>query len=75
MPDLNTNLETVAAEPIEATVDGRTAKNQPLPDLIAAETFIGTAAALQGTNRNGGKRSGWGRVRIARAVPPGAGPC
>jgi hypothetical protein len=74
MPDISDTIETVAAEPAEATVDGQSAKNQPIPDLIAADKHISAKTALEGTNANGGSKSMWGKVRMARGITGGPAP-
>lgn len=75
MPDFDEIIEEQAAEPAEATIDGQTAKNRPLTEILDARDRTETASTLTGTNPNGGKKSAWGQVRMARMKPPGAGPC
>lgn len=36
---------------------------------------LAAAQATAGTNANGGRRSGWGRVVTGRVVSPGPGDC
>ncbi len=72
MPDLSDRLEDMTSEPAAATVDGQSATNQPIPDVIEADRYLAGKEALTGTNANGGKRSAWGCVRMAKGVPPGA---
>ncbi|MBN9521091.1 hypothetical protein J0H58_21660 [bacterium] len=73
MPDLDADaIAANAALPASAGVDGRTAAQVPIADQIKAHQYAAANAAAAGTNENGGKRSGWGMLRTARAVPPGA---
>lgn len=71
MPDLSDTIETVAGEPAEASGDTGSMKQQPIPDLIAADAYLSGKTALEGTGVNGGPKSGWNCLRIARAIPPG----
>lgn len=72
-PDLTNDIETSAAEVKRVTTDGQTTEAHDLPDLIEADQYLkGQDAAGSGTNPNGGVRSGFGMLRPARAVPPGA---
>lgn len=55
-----------------ATVDGRSATAMdPLKQIQVADA-IHSRDLIAGTNANGGAKSGWGFLRPARAVPPGA---
>lgn len=74
MPDPVTadSIAEAAANPQSASVDGQQAAAHPIPDQIEAAKFQASNEALDGTNDNGGPRSGWGRLRTARVVPPGA---
>ena len=72
MPDLDDTIEADAAKPAEAEVDGQKVKKRPLTELIEADKYLEGKTALAGENQNGGPISGWGRVRMARGVPPGA---
>lgn len=54
----------------EFTSDGTTAKAVPVKDMIAAAAYL-NAATIEDA---GGPKSAWARVRMARAIPPGAGP-
>lgn len=73
MADLSEQIETTATDGVaSATVDGRSATAVPIPDLIAADRYLAGKTAVEGTNPNGGKRSAWGKTRMARVVPPGA---
>lgn len=66
------DIGTAASEVESVTIDGQTAANRPLPDLIAADKYTSNKSALTGTNSTGGRRSGWNALRPARVVPPGA---
>lgn len=73
MPDLTADdIAAAAQQPASASVDGRSAAAVPIPDQIAAAKFQAVADALDGTNDNGGPKSGWGKLRPARARPGGA---
>lgn len=72
MADLTTTITQVAGEPQSATSDGQSATAQPLPDLIEADRYLKGTSAVTGTNPQGGPRSGWGSLRMARVIPPGA---
>jgi hypothetical protein len=63
MPDLETTITTVAAEPKEAAADGVSAKQHPLPDLIAADRY------LAGKTARADPRTA---MKLCRIVPPGA---
>lgn len=67
MPDLTDDIEAAAAEPLSASVDGQQAAAHPLPDLIAADKYLKGATALTGENGNGGQKSGWRNLRMARS--------
>lgn len=72
MPDLDADaIAANAALPQSAGVDGQTAAQVPIPDQIKALN-LKAAAAADVPNENGGPASGWGMLRAARAVPPGA---
>lgn len=70
MPDLSDQIEQAASDPASASSDGQAATARPIADLIAADQYLKSQAAL--ANSDGSPRSGWGAVSIARAVPPGA---
>ena len=70
MPDLLTEITTVAGEPAQISTDGQTANSHSLPDLIEADKYLKDASAATA----GTQKTGWARVRMARAIPPGAGP-
>lgn len=73
MPDLDADVIAEAAQkPASASQDGRAAAAHPIPDQIEADKYQKAQTALTGTNPNGGPRSGWGGLRAARAIPPGA---
>ena len=72
MPDLTDEIEIVAAEPQTVSTDGQTASSHSLKDLIAADQYLKGITASDPAV--GGTKSAWGKVRMARAVPPGAGP-
>lgn len=59
-------------EPSSAAVDGQSATNQPIPDVIALQHTASAKSELAGENPQGGKRSGWCALRPAKFIPPGA---
>lgn len=70
--DLNDEIREAAEGPKRAKRDGQEAESHDLSELIKAEQHLASVAAATGTNANGGKKSGWGMLRPARAIPPGA---
>lgn len=72
MPDLSDQIEQAATEPASATSDGQSASSHPLPDLVEADQYLAGKTAVTGDNASGGPRSGWGMLRPARVIPPGA---
>lgn len=73
MPDLTPeSIAEAATQPASASADGRSAAAVPIPDQIAADKYAKAQTGLEGTNDNGGPRSGWGRLRTARASNNGA---
>ena len=71
MPDLSDTIEEAAQDPQSASKDGITATSHPLPDLIAADKYLAGKTAVEGTNDNGGPKSGFGALRPARFIPKG----
>ena len=65
---IKAQTDAVAAEPQSVTTDGQSASEYPLADRLEYEA----ARAEDAAESAGGTKSGWGRVRMARAVPPGA---
>lgn len=72
MPDLSDTIADAAAGPQEVSVDGQTAVERPLDEIITADKYLAQKNALTGTNASGGPRSGWNSLRPARVIPPGA---
>lgn len=72
MADLKPIIEEEAAAPLSSESDGHKATGRPLSDLIEADRYLKSADAGTGTNRNGGPKSAWRGVRMARAIPPGS---
>lgn len=70
--DLQDEIEEVAQRAASTTTELGSSTQQPLPDLIAADRYLAGKDALEGTNSNGGKKSGWRCLRAARAKPPGS---
>ena len=63
-PDLTDLIEAEAALPKKSESDGQSAEARPLTELIAADKYLKSKdAAARG--------SAWGRIKMARAVPPG----
>lgn len=64
MADTTDLAETIAAEaalPLKSETDGQSAEGRPLTDLIKADQYLGAKKS---------KKTAWGRVKMARAVPP-----
>lgn len=61
-----------AAGPQSASQDGRSASAHSIPDQILAHTHKKNADAVEGTNAQGGAKSGWRTLRPAQVVLPGA---
>ncbi|MCC7409092.1 MAG: hypothetical protein IT442_13575 [Phycisphaeraceae bacterium] len=61
--DTNDTLRENASKPAEASVDGQTVKQHPLPDQIAADRYIESKKAA--------RTKGLG-VPLKRLSPPGA---
>ncbi len=72
MADLGSQIDSTAAGPASAKGDAGEVAAQPLPDLIQADQYRQAAAAVAGVNSRGGVKSGWGCLRIAKGIPPGA---
>ncbi|MSR56787.1 MAG: hypothetical protein EXS05_03840 [Planctomycetaceae bacterium] len=62
--DLSTSIDTAAQGPAQVSVDGRSAQQQPLPDLIEADRYLKTVGAVANTKRRG--------LIITPMRPPGA---
>lgn len=60
--DLTQTIRDNAAAPAEATVDGRSAKQHPLPDQIEADRYLASKSAAK-------KKLG---IRMSKVIPPGA---
>ena len=71
-PDLTDIIEQAASDPASTTIDGETFVDKSIKDRIEAQKFLDARAAQEGTNANGGRRSAWGAITIARAAPPAA---
>jgi hypothetical protein len=74
MPDELTpeTIAEAATQPASASVDGRSAAAVSIGDQIAAHKYAAAQAALAGTNASGGPKTGWNKLRTARAKPPSA---
>jgi hypothetical protein len=69
-----TAAEALITAPASATIDGQSASAKTADDVASAIVFAEGRAELQGqTNARGGKRSGWGCLRMAKAILPGGG--
>lgn len=63
MPDdLTQTIRDNAAAPAEASVDGQSVKQQPLPDQIEADRYLASKQAA---------KKGLG-IRMVKVIPPGA---
>ena len=71
-PSLVGTLIDAAADPLSATADGQSATGHSLPDLIAADQYLGQKAAAAARGATGKRASGFSFLRPAVAVPPGA---
>lgn len=70
-------IATAAAEVAEIGVQSATTGNQTTtamdPEkLLRIADKLKANEAASGTNVNGGRKSGWGMLRQARTIPPGA---
>ena len=72
IPDLTGAIADVAANPASVTAGDRTITEQSLADLIEADRYLAGKRAVAGGNAAGGSRSGWGALRPAKVVMPGA---
>lgn len=72
MPNLTDQITEDAALPSVHATDGQQTTARSLGELIEADKYLKGQSALEGTNANGGPVSGWGGLRTARAIPPGA---
>lgn len=72
MADLKQQIEDAANAPKQMQTDMGKIEEHPLPDLIAADQYLAGKDAAEGTNANGGPKTGWGCVRWARGIPPGS---
>jgi hypothetical protein len=66
------SIAEAATQPVSVSIDGQSAQAVPIPDQIQALQNQKTQEALAGNNASGGPKSGWNKLRIAKAVPPGA---
>ncbi len=63
MPEeIENAIRQAAQQPAEASIDGQTVKQQPLPDQIEADRYLASKEAA---------KKGIG-VRMTKVVPPGA---
>ena len=60
--EIENAIREAAQQPAEASVDGQTVKQQPLPDQIEADRYLASKDAA---------KKGIG-VRMTKVVPPGA---
>lgn len=68
---LESTITSAAQQPARAQTDMGSADAHPLPDLIQADQYLAGLTGVTGSNDNGGAKSGWGRLRTARAILPG----
>jgi hypothetical protein len=61
-----------ATAPQSVTTDGVSVTERSVLEQIEADKYAAGKAALAGTNKNGGPKSGWRALRAGRVVPPGA---
>jgi len=62
MADLDQQIEDAASKPQQVTVDGTTAIQRPIEELIAADRYLSAKAAARSKGRG---------FNIARLVPGG----
>lgn len=62
MSDLSNQIETIAGQPKSVTVDGNSATQHPLKDLIAADEYLDKKAGATKSNLG---------IRFTRFNPPG----
>lgn len=70
--DNTTAVENNITAPQTVSVDNQSATVQSADDQIARIVFAEGRAEIGPANARGGKRSGWGMLRAAKFVPPGA---
>ena len=63
MADLSTNIENAATSPAEASVDGTTVKQRPLSEMIEADRYLASKAAMANPMRG---------LRFSKITPPGS---
>ena len=66
------SIAEAATQPASASADGQSAAAVSISDQIAAHKYAAAQASLDGTNDNGGPKTGWSKLRTARAKPPSA---
>ena len=68
LPDLSDDIETAAAEPLKASVDGQSVESRSIDDIIKADQYLaGKTATTSG-------QSAWSQTRMAKASFPSGGP-
>ena len=67
---IKAQTDAIALEPQTVSTDGQSASEYSLADRLKYEAARAEEVAVT----TGGIKSSWARVRMARAVPPGAGP-
>lgn len=65
-------IEKMASSPSAVTGDSGSITERPLTELIEARRDLAAAELEGGINPQGGPRSGWGGLRMAKAQLPGA---
>lgn len=71
-PVTTDSIAEAANSPASASVDGMSAQAVSIGDQIKAHQYAAANEALAGTNANGGPKSGWSKLRPARAKNGGA---
>lgn len=71
MPLTPDELEALARKPQSVTTDAGSATQRSADDVKKLLALEADAAALDGDNPQGGRKSAWRQVRPARHIPPG----
>lgn len=70
MPDLTDTIETQAEKPANVTVDGQSATQRNLSELIEADKYLKANAATAESGNSSG--NGYRGLRFFKFRPPGA---
>lgn len=70
MADLTDDIEALAAKPENVTVDGQSATQRPLKDLIEADKYLKASEATTASGNSDG--NGYRGLHFFKFRPPGA---